>query len=95
MSEQRRYPILLCFGAQAVVEITDELVDLFDRCLQAAYGRARRELDELRRSEARSTNEKVRLLVELGRILLNPDADPARKLALVDERIGSERLRAR
>ncbi len=94
MSEQRRYPILLCFGAQAVVEITDELVDLFDRCLQAAYGRARRELDELRRSEARSTNEKVRLLVELGRILLDPDADPARKLALVDERIGPERLRA-
>ncbi len=94
MSEQRRYPILLCFGAQAVVEITDELVDLFDRCLQAAYGRARRELDELRRSEARSTNEKVRLLVELGRILLDPDADPARKLQLVDERIGPERLRA-
>ncbi len=94
MSEQRRYPLLLCFGAQAVVEITDELVDLFDRCLQAAYGRARRELDELRRSEARSTNEKVRLLVELGRILLDPDADPARKLQLVDERIGPERLRA-
>ena len=66
ISEERRYPILLCFGAQALVEITDELVDLFDRCLQTAYGRARRELDELRRSEARSTNEKVRLLVGTG-----------------------------
>jgi hypothetical protein len=50
-----------------VEEVTDEVVDQFDRALTNAYARARRELDEFRRSIARSTNEKVVPFRAMGR----------------------------
>ena len=36
-------------------EITDELVDIFDRCLAQSYSRAGRELDEFRLTNAKAT----------------------------------------
>jgi hypothetical protein len=60
---ERCYPILLAFLAQATEEVTDEIVNLFDRALTNSYARARRELDEFRRTVARSTNEKVSCFV--------------------------------
>jgi len=56
---------------QAFDDTTDEIVDLFDRCLATAYARAGRELEEFRRTMARSTNEKVLLFRELGRLVLD------------------------
>jgi hypothetical protein len=56
---ERRYPTLLAFLEQAVEEVTDEVVDLFDRAVTNSYARARRELDEFRRSP---------LLAESGRL---------------------------
>ena len=35
--EERRYPILVAFLQQSLLEITDEAIDLFDRCLAEAY----------------------------------------------------------
>jgi hypothetical protein len=75
---ERRYPILPAFLEQAVEEVTDELVDLFDRALTNSYARARRELDGFRRAIARSTNEKVVLFQAMGRVVLDSaiaDAD--------------------
>lgn len=63
---ERRYPILLSFLREAHTETTDEIIDLFDRCLMQADARARRELEEFRKGAARSTNEAV---VLLGRII--------------------------
>ena len=68
---ERRYPILLAFLAEAHRETTDEVVDLFDRCLQQADSHARRDLEEFRRGAKKATDEKVRLFREIGRILLD------------------------
>ncbi len=57
MAPERRYPILLLFLTQTLVDITDEIIDLFDRCFMDAYARARRNLDEFRKLSGRSTNE--------------------------------------
>ena len=38
--EPRRYPILVAFLYQTLVDLTDEAFDLFDRCLAEAYHRA-------------------------------------------------------
>jgi hypothetical protein len=65
----------LAFLEQAVEEVTDEVVDLFDRTLTNSYARARRELDEFRRSIARSTNEKVVLFRAMGQVVLNTRPD--------------------
>lgn len=73
----RRYAILLAFLGQAVEEVTDEIIDLFDRSLTNSYARARRELDEFRRAIARSTNEKVLLFRAVGRVVLDPSVADA------------------
>lgn len=94
MAAQRRYPILLAFLRQALEEITDETIDLYDRCLAEAYARARRDLDEFRRSVARATNEKVRLLADLGRIVLDPDVSDPEVRGRIYSHVTPERLRA-
>ena len=46
MPERRRYPILVAFLYQTLVDLTDEALDLFDRCLADAYHRASRDLED-------------------------------------------------
>jgi TnpA family transposase len=76
MAAAVRYPILVAFMRQQLVEIGDEVVDLFDRAMAQAYSRAGRELDEFRRRHARSTSEKVLLFRELATILLDSMGPP-------------------
>lgn len=71
MPEKKRYPILLAFARQALTDIIDETIELFDRCLMHSYSKAGQELDELRQRNARSTNEKIHLFYEIGTIVLN------------------------
>ena len=72
MSPVRRYPVLLAFAVQTGIDVLDEIVDLYDRCLAHSYGEAGRELALIRKRGARSSNEKVVLLQEVGSILLDP-----------------------
>jgi TnpA family transposase len=62
---KRRYPILLAFLREAHTETTDEIIDLFDRCLARADADARRDLEAFRKGAARATNEAVVLLNRL------------------------------
>lgn len=92
--EARRYPILVAFLRQAVEELTDEVVDLYDRYLAQAYNRAGRELQEFRLNAARASNEKVRLFQELGQLVLDPAVTDAQLRAMIYERLPRERLEA-
>lgn len=94
MEEMRRYPILLAFLHQSLREITDEAVDLFDRCLGDAYHHAERELNEYRLSIARSANEKVHLLHELAGIVLDPAIGNSQVRKRIYQRISPDALRA-
>jgi hypothetical protein len=94
MAPQRRYPILLTFLHQSLTDTIDEAVDLYDRCLAQAYARAGRELDEFRQSVAKATNEKVRLLQTVGRILLDPSVSDSEVRELIYQQIAPERLRS-
>jgi hypothetical protein len=91
---ERRHPILAAFARQMVEELSDEVVDLFDRCLAASYARAGRELDEFRRGGARSTNEKVLLFRELGRLVLDASITDGEVRARIYEKVGREQLQA-
>ena len=66
MADERRYPILLAFVVQAIPDITDETLDIFDRYLSGAYRTAERTLIEFRQSIARSTNEKGTTVADGG-----------------------------
>ncbi len=87
MSPERRYPILAAFLQQSAVDITDELVDMLDRCLAQAYARAGRDLDEFRSSVARETNEKLRLFQEMARVVLDSKISDAELRPAIFQRI--------
>lgn len=72
MNKTRRYPILLAFLSQLHTEVLDELVELFDRLLQRISSRTDRKLKEIGLEIARLAGDKIKLLQELVRILLDP-----------------------
>ena len=72
MSKTRRYPILLALLSQLHTEVLDELVELFDRLLQKISSRTDRKLKEIGLEIARLAGDKIKLLQELVRILLDP-----------------------
>ena len=90
----RRYPILAAFLRHSVEEITDEVVDLFDRCLAQSYSRAGRELDEFRLSVAKATNEKVLLFREIGRVVLDPNVSDSQLRRIIYQYVPADKLLA-
>ena len=68
---ERRYPILIAFMHQALEELIDESVDLFDQCLSKAYSRSKSSLKKHHERVQETTNEKVRLLKTIGSVILN------------------------
>jgi len=91
---QRRYPILVTFLCQIFEEITDEVVDLFDRCLANSYARAKRALDTFRLATAKTTNEKLTIFLQIGRILLDPSIRTLEELhKLIHKHVSLEKLR--
>jgi TnpA family transposase len=85
----RRHPILLAFLKESHTEITDEIVDLFERCLAQADARARRELEEFRKKAARATNEAVVLLGRLIDVIGDPGVADDEVPAALYERVAS------
>ena len=79
----RRYPMLVAFLAQTLTDVTDEVIEMFDRCLAEAYARAGQALEDFRKTMARATNAKVHLFRELARAVLEPAiADPSLRPAI-------------
>ena len=72
MNKTRRYPILLAFLAQLYEEVLDELVEIFDRLLGAITSRADRQLVEIRQEIALLAGDKIKLLQELVKVLIDP-----------------------
>jgi TnpA family transposase len=89
---ERRYPILIAFSQQMLIEVTDEAVDLFIRCLADTHSRARRDLQTFRQQEAVTINEKVILLRQLGQVVLDPAVTDPQVRSDIFTRIPRERL---
>lgn len=94
MPVERRYPILMAFVRQMLIEITDESVDLFNRCLAETHSRARRDLQAFRAQEAVAINEKVMLLQQLGQVVLDPEVADPQVRPDIFTRVSREQLQA-
>ncbi len=90
---ERRYPILVSFLYQTYEEIIDEVVELFDRCLADCYSRAKGDLKEFRLSIAKKTNEKLRILREVGRILLDQSISDLELRSIIYQLIPEDEFR--
>jgi len=94
MPPLRRYPILLAVLHQALPHHTDIAVELYDQCLWACYADAREELEEFRKTIARSTNDKLLLFQALGQVLLDTAIDDTAVRAVSFARVPEAALRA-
>jgi predicted molibdopterin-dependent oxidoreductase YjgC len=73
----------VAFLAQCLADVTDEVVEMFDRCLAEVYARAGRDLEAFRVAMAQATNEKVYLFRQLVRAVLDAAvADPHLRRAI-------------
>lgn len=72
MNKTRRYPILLAFLSQLYEEVLDELVEIFDRLLITISSRTERKLLQIQQEIALLAGDKIRLLQELVKILIDP-----------------------
>jgi TnpA family transposase len=90
--EERRYPILLAFVHQSLIDLTDEVLDVFDGCLAETAARAGRELDEFRKAAARTTHDKLRLFRDLGRLVLDATVSDTELRTTIYRRVPPERL---
>ncbi len=77
----KRYSVLVAFVCQIRLDVTDEAIDLFIRCLADTYARARRDRESAHIQAEVALNEKVRLLQELGAVLLD--------LSIADDQVRS------
>ena len=91
--DERRYPILVAFLYQALADVTDEVIEMFDRCLAEAYGRAGQDLEDFRKAMANATNEKVHLFRELAYTVLDPAIDDPHLRSTIYQRITPTVLR--
>ena len=83
MNPNRRYPILVAFLYQALENITDEVIDIFDACLEGSYHRAKRDWEAYKLSISRTTNLKLLELKHISEILLNDDISDSAVCATV------------
>jgi TnpA family transposase len=91
-SAMRRYPVLVAFVKQALFDLTDVAIDLFDACLWQRHVDAKKELDAIRLQAARSTNEKLRTYSQVVRIIVDGGVADAAVRAAVFERYQSDHL---
>jgi hypothetical protein len=47
MGPERRYPILLSFLKQTLIDLTDESIDIFDVCIASRHKKARKALQDV------------------------------------------------
>jgi len=80
-SPECRSPALLAFGAERLVGVVDGLVDLFDKLLADTNAKARTRLAEYHQAVATAANDKVLLLAQIVRVLLDPDLDDDTRMA--------------
>jgi TnpA family transposase len=92
MSSQRRYPILIAFLHQSLQDITDELIDLFDRCLSDRYKNAKRDNQAFRIAIATTTNEKLMLFQDIARIVLDPAIPDERLRDMIYQKVPEDKL---
>ncbi len=94
MREERRYPILLAFLHETLLDVMDELLDLFERCLVEVSSRARREQEQARQANSSSTAEKLVMLRQTFSAILDQDISEQELRDSIHQEIPVEIMRA-
>ncbi|MEE8264274.1 MAG: Tn3 family transposase [Gammaproteobacteria bacterium] len=71
MGPERRYPILLSFLQQTLIDLTDESIDIFDVCIASRHKKARKALQDYQTEIAETTEAHSQLLQTIGDLVLD------------------------
>jgi TnpA family transposase len=71
MGPERRYPILLSFLKQTLIELTDESVDIFDVCMASRHKKAQKALQDYHSQIVETTETHSQLLQTIGDVVLD------------------------
>lgn len=71
MGPERRYPMLLSFLKQTLLDLTDESIDIFDVCIASRHKKARKALQDYQAHMAETTATHSQLLQTIGEVILN------------------------
>ena len=72
---ERRYPILVAFLRQSLVDITDEVVEIFDQALWDRYGDSKDDFDEFHKQTLRSKDKNLKLFQRIIPYLVATDIE--------------------
>lgn len=90
---KRRYPILIAFLKQALLTLTDEVVEMFDQCLWDCHTDAKKDLEAFRQRMASAINDKLQLFQNLGEVLLDSTVTDAEVRKVSFQYVTEETLR--
>ncbi|KAA0675758.1 Tn3 family transposase [Roseomonas genomospecies 6] len=88
----RRHAVLIVTVLDTITRLTDEAIGLFDRLIGRMFRRAERRASANLQTNARSLNDKVRLLTKLGDALFEARETGADAFAAVDKVIPWDRF---
>jgi TnpA family transposase len=71
MGPERRYPILLSFLKQTLIELTDESIDIFDVCIASRHKKAQKALQDYQAQIVETTETHSQLLQTIGDLVLD------------------------
>jgi len=71
MGPERRYPILLSFLKQTLIELTDESIDIFDVCIASRHKKAQKALQDYHSQIVETTETHSQLLQTIGDVVLD------------------------
>lgn len=77
MGPERRYPLLLAFLKQTLLDLTDESIDIFDVCMASRHKKARKALQEYHSQIVETTATHSQLLQTLGDVVLDETVSDA------------------
>jgi TnpA family transposase len=91
--EERKYPILLAYVAQAAVDQLDEVVALFDQAVSARESRAKSKTDEALVERAKKGEVRQLMMDLILPVLADPSIPDERVGGRLRNQIGMQRLR--
>jgi len=71
MASERRYPVLMCFCAEALERATNDALEVYDQALGGYDRTAQRKRDELDRRARRDTRATIGRFVDLATVVLD------------------------
>jgi uncharacterized protein DUF4158 len=71
MGPERRYPILVSFLKQTLIELTDESIDIFDVCMASRHKKAQKALQDYHSQIVETTETHSQLLQTIGDVVLD------------------------